>query len=144
MLRWAIAILLGSSILLFVSGLSQIGDPHPPLVQVSAPTDFGTIESAPRSRSTAISVEIANRSNSQVKLVGSDDFCGVKGCLKGSGFPYTIAPHSSSRIELRVSSNQPGRYADTISLYTDCPDLPRFPVKVVGQVIEGASPISLR
>lgn len=102
------------------------------LVADSADKSFGRLKKGQR---TTLSIRISNLSQSPIAILGSKLSCT---CLRVNGLPTTIAPSSSTNLEVEViaDNKKPGPVVESVQCFTDYPAQPRLMLRVSGQIEE--------
>jgi hypothetical protein len=142
------ALLLTIGIAAGICGLMMIIESRlPVIVDVATPV----IEAAAFGPDVFVTAELVNRSNQDVRVLGSCGTCGPAGCegLLSPECPFTIPSHGCRTIELTYAPKTSGRHVKQLKLFLDAPSQPLLEVEVHSHVREAAqtastSPISDR
>ncbi|SIO46741.1 hypothetical protein SAMN05444166_4985 [Singulisphaera sp. GP187] len=83
-----------------------------------------------------VSIALANRSAGDVKLVGSGDFCGPRGCISILGLPKLIRRRSQASVQAQVKApSRPGPFELKTAIFTDWRDQQQVEVEVSGEAV---------
>jgi len=102
---------------------------HPSLVAQPAINSAGIM---PVHRDAEIFASIHNSTSRPIRLLGACNYCSPDGCMRTRALPATIPPHSSLRIVVTARAMLPGRFAKSLTVYTDAPDQPTIDLKICG------------
>ncbi len=82
----------------------------------------------------AVRVEIVNRSNEDVRLLGGSVSCA---CMAADGLPLTVPARGRAEVEVKIKFNgSPGRFVHRFEFYTALPDQPKVTGRLTGTVLE--------
>lgn len=80
---------------------------------------------------------IVNPTANAVRILGAQDHCGKLGCISASGsLPVLIPAGGRFNLPVLVYAKTAGVYADSLSLYTDCPRYPEMELMLTGSIID--------
>ena len=79
---------------------------------------------------------IANTSQRDLHILGSDAVCYQAACLEPRNLPLTIKPGQTRLIEVKVLARIPGEFSKQIKVYTDCDVRREILFGVGGSIVE--------
>jgi hypothetical protein len=117
-----------------VSGLSAVGSRsiwpegrvefRPEVIRIDTPLEPGV--------QSDFSVGVYNGTRRSVRLIGSAKSCGPEGCATVTGLSLEIPPGSERRLSGHYTPATFGSLSYEDPIYTDCPDRPSIPLKIIG------------
>lgn len=86
-----------------------------------------------------VSFTLSNRSSNPIHVLGVEWFCTKWGCIRPSGLPVTVPPHSKREVQFMLRAAPAGdhEFNTAVSLYSDCPGEPTVSVRMQGRVCDG-------
>jgi hypothetical protein len=84
----------------------------------------------------AVLIALHNQTSRPVRILGPSGYCSRYGCVDVRDVPFTVPSHSSRRVVIDVTTGIPGRFVQTVNLYTDCPAAPELRITITGDVLE--------
>lgn len=85
-------------------------------------------------KATSVTVTLANGGSAPVKVVGSEDTCGVDGCMAILDHHFTIKAGGDCAVTVELKPFKSGGFDRTITLFTDSPGQGRFKLRAVGWI----------
>jgi hypothetical protein len=101
---------------------------------LSVPTPVKTFGSAEAGTEVSVAYQVTNRSAHVIRILGATASCGAHGCIEATGLPLAIEPSAARDVVVCVHAGAPGEFAETLTLYTDCPSPTKLVLQTRGQV----------
>jgi hypothetical protein len=120
------------AIALIVIGLTKIPESGPALTMDLTSKSFGEVLAG---NAVSIPFEMKNHTSKFIRVIGSNRFCTLGGCVVAQNLPVVIPPHETGQILVRIDTAQAmSNYIGKLLLYTDCPDFEEITLIMTGKI----------